>query len=522
MRSRFGRPLCAVLAAATLAVAGCSAGSRATSGATSGGAGNATGSGATQGGTSGGQPQSLSIGFVAEPASLDFSKNDGAAIPQVLLYNVYEGLVKLDSGGDIKPLLAKSWTISKDRKTYMFTLQPNATFSSGAKFTAADAVFSINRVKTAWTISLKSGMDVVKDAKALSATKLQVDLKAPSNSWLYAMTSRIGAMFSRTGVANLATKPVGTGPYTLQRWNRGDSIILQRNAQYWGQQPAVQTVTFKYFNDPTAMNNALLTGGINVVSTVQAPQSLAQFKNNSKYQIIDGTSTGEVVLSFNNSRPPLTDKRVRQAINYAIDKKALIKTAWAGYGTPIGSMVPPTDPWYQNLNGLYPYSQDKARKLLARSGHSKLTLRLRIPNLPYAVASAQVVKSDLAQVGITANIDTLEFPARWLDVVFTKADYDMSIINHVEPRDLPALFGNPKYYLRYDNPAVQKLITAADEGTVRNQITDMQKAARTIATDAGADFLFLFPNLEVADTDVHGLPKNAVTESFDVTGLSRG
>ncbi|HEY0687739.1 MAG TPA: ABC transporter substrate-binding protein, partial [Kribbella sp.] len=256
---------------------------------------------------SNGADQSLAIGLVAEPASLDFTTTDGAAIPQALLDNVYDGLVKQDENGKIVPDLAKSWTVSPDRKTYTFALVDNAKFTNDKPFTAADAVFSINRVKSKWTTSLKTAMDVVQEAKATSPTELKVTLSKPSNDWLFRMTTRIGAMFSQTGVDKLATDPVGTGPYKFGSWKRGDSIVLQRNDAYWGTKPFFNQVTLKYFKDPTALNNALLTGTINVIGTVQAPESLSQFTSNSKYQVIEGTTNGEVVLSFNNSKPVFKD-----------------------------------------------------------------------------------------------------------------------------------------------------------------------------------------------------------------------
>jgi peptide/nickel transport system substrate-binding protein len=470
---------------------------------------------------SGDANQTLTVGLAAEPASLDFTKTDGAAIPQVLLYNVYDGLVKLNNSGEITPDLATAWKVSTDRLTYTFDLVKDAKFSNGQTFSAEDAAFSINRVKTDWTISLKKSMDVVKEVKVVSPTQLQVTLSKPSNNWLYSMTSRVGAMFSKTGVANLATAPIGTGPYTLKSWNRGDSITLQRNDSYWGKKPFFQTVNFKYFKDPTALNNALLTGTINVIGTVQAPESLAQFTNNPKYDVIQGTSNGEVVLSFNNSKAPFTDKRVRQAVRYAIDHKALMDTCWAGRGTLIGSMVPPTDPWYEDLTGLYPHDVAKAKSLLQEADKTGVTLRLRVPNLPYAVSCGQVVKSQLEQAGFKVQLDQLEFPAAWLTTVFKNADYDMSIISHVEPRDMGTVFGSPTYYTRYNNPAFQQALTAADQGTPAQQVVEMKKAARLLSEDAAADWLFLQPNLMVADKGITGLPKNAIAESFDLSPLAR-
>jgi peptide/nickel transport system substrate-binding protein len=498
----YARAVALVASAALLVLTACSAGS------------------STTPGNSPGASQSLSIGLVAEPASLDFTTTDGAAIPQALLGNVYETLVKQDDSGKIVPSLAKSWTASPDRKTYTFDLVDNAKFTNDKPFTAADAVFSINRVKTAWTISLKSAMDVVREAKALSPTQLQVTLSKPSNDWLFRMTTRIGAMFSESGVSALATDPIGTGPFKFSKWNRGDSIVLQRNDNYWGSKPFFNQITLKYFKDPTALNNALLTGTINVIGAVQAPEALSQFTSNSKYQVIEGTTNGEVLLSFNNSKPIFSDIRTRQAIRQAIDHKALLDTCFAGRGKLIGSMVPPTDPWYEDLTGIAPYDLAKAKSLLQASGAAGKTLRLRLPTLPYATSCGQVVKSQLEQAGLKVQIDQLEFPAAWLTTVFKNADYDMSIIAHVEPRDLGAVF-KPTYYTRYDDPTLQQDLAAADAGDEATQIEYMKKAARRISEQAAGDWLFLLPNLIVADKNLTGLPQNAITENFDLSRLAR-
>ncbi|MGW8684783.1 ABC transporter substrate-binding protein [Streptomyces sp. NPDC055817] len=473
------------------------------------------------GGSAGDPETTLSVGLTAEPANLDFTKTEGAAIPQALLYNVYENLVKLDQSGKIRPALATSWKQSEDRRTYTFHLVKDATFSNGARFTAEDAKFSIERVASAWTVAQKSQMSVVDTVRAVAPDELKVTLKTPSNDWLYRMTTRVGAMFSRTGVKKLATEPVGTGPYVVKRWNRGDSITLARRADYRGRAPHFKTVALKYFKDPTALNNALLTNTINVIGAMQSPDSLYRFENNPKYKVIEGSTNGEVVLSLNNGSGPLRNPKARQAVRYAIDHKALLDTCWAGRGKLIGSMVPSTDPWYQDLTGLYPYDRDKARKLLKESGEAGRTLRLRIPTLPYATACGTVVKSQLEQAGFKVKLDQLEFPAAWLTTVFKNADYDMSIISHAEPRDMQAVFGSKTYYTRYNNPAFRALLKRADEGTQEQQVASMRAAARLLSKDAAADWLFLLPNLMVADADITGLPKNSISESLDLTGLGR-
>jgi peptide/nickel transport system substrate-binding protein len=465
-------------------------------------------------------PDTLAVGFSAEPANFDFTRTDGSAIPQALLYNVYEGLVKLDADGRIVPLLAESWTVSDDRLVYDFRLRDGVTFSNGAPFTAEDVKFSLERVVPEWGISLKSKMEVVDHVEVVGRLHARVVLKRPSNSWLYDLTSRVGAMFTPTGVDDLANDPVGTGPYDVASRRRGDSIVLRERPGYWGEQPAYSTVYLKYYQDPTALNNALLSNGIDVISAVAAPDSVPQFEADDRFNVIQGTTNGEVVLAYNNARPPLDDVRVRRALTLAVDREALLATAWAGRGKLIGSMVPPTDPWYEDLSTLYPYDPQRARALLREAGHPSLSLRLRVANLPYAISAAQVVASQLDQVGVQVSIEPLDFPAVWLQEVFTERDYDLSIVQHVEGRDITT-FGDPDYYWGYDNPKVQELFEQADSGSPEEQVSKMREAARILAEDAAANWLFLYPNIIVAKKSVTGLVPNQVSESFDLTGVGR-
>lgn len=466
-------------------------------------------------------PKNLVVGVTGEPASLDFTHENGAAIPQALLTNVYEGLVKVDQEGKIIPGLASAWRVSPDRLTYTFDLVPNATFTNGAAFTAEDAKFSIERVSSGWTTSLAKAMDVVSSVRVTSPTQVEVVLSKPSNDWLYRMTTRVGAMFSRTGVDALATTPIGTGPYKFTKWTKGDSIVLDANPDYWGDKPYFDQVTLRYYKDAAALNNALLSGGIQVISQVTAPDALGQFSDESKYQVLQGTTNGEVVLSFNHAKAPFNHQSVRQAARAAIDHQSLLDRCWGGRGHLIGSMVPPTDPWYEDLTGVAPYDPAKAKALLAQAGTPNPSIRLRVPTLPYATSCGQVVKSQLEQVGFTVRLDQLEFPAAWLSTVFTQGDYEASIIAHVEPRDLPAVFGNPDYYIHYKNPALTAALEAADAGDEAQQVAKMKEAARILSEDAASDWLFLMPNLIVADKAITGLPTNAISESFDVTQLGR-
>jgi peptide/nickel transport system substrate-binding protein len=468
----------------------------------------------------GGARTDVVVGLTGEPTNLDFTTTSGSAIPQLLMNNVYEGLVTIDQEGEVQPQLAEAWEVNGDRTVYTFTLHDGVTFSDGSAFTADDVVASIARVQDDWTLSLKSKMDVVERAEAISDTEVAVTLKHPSNAWLFDMGTSVGAMFPDDLSADLATETVGTGPYTVEEVATGDHVTLAARDDYWGEAPAIAEVTVRYFADANAQANAVRSGDIDMAYNMQAPDLLDGLAQDEDLQVIDGTSTGEVLLSLNNAAPPFDDLRVRQAVMYAIDREAVLDTAWAGHGELIGSMVPPTDPYYQDLTDAYPHDPDMARELLAEAGAEDLSITFDVPTRPYAEAVAQVVVSQLKDVGIDAKIVPAEFPAVWLDKVFTKHDYQMSVILHTEARDMLTIFGDPDYYIGYDNPEITKIAEVADQGSPDQYVAGMQEVARMIVDDAASDPLFLFPNTVVADAGLGGIAANATTESMDLTGLT--
>ncbi|WP_186760095.1 ABC transporter substrate-binding protein [Arthrobacter alpinus] len=493
----------ALLLASSLSLGACSAGS-------------------APGGQDGGAENSaITVALSGPPVNLDFTTTAGSAIPQALMDNVYQGLLRIDQEGKIQPLLADSWELSPDRMTYTFKLHPGVTFSNGEAFTAEDVKFSIDRVKSdAWKSSVKAKMNVVQEVVAVSDTEVKVVLKQPSNAWLFDMGSRIGAMFDPKGVDDLANTPVGTGPYTVSSWKPGESMEMSARTDYWGHAPKIKNATLRYFADATATTNALQSGDVDVVYNMQAPELLSSFEGKPEYQVIKGTSTGEIILSMNNRAAPFNDVRVRQAVMYAIDRKAVMDTAWNGLGTLIGGPVPPTDAYYEDLNGVFPFNPGKAKALLKEAGVENLDITFSVPTRPYATAVSEIVVSQLKDVGINAKIASTEFPAVWLDKVFTKHDYQMSVILAVESRDVLTIFNDPNYYIGFDNSTIKAEAAAADMADESGYVAGMKKVVRSIVDEAGANTLFLFPNIVVAKTGVAGIPANAVSEGLNLSAMS--
>ncbi|MEL4506164.1 ABC transporter substrate-binding protein [Luteococcus sp. H138] len=469
------------------------------------------------------QARNLVIGATAQPQSMDPTTQSGAAIPQALLYNLYETLVKIDGEGKVKPLLAQSWEVSPDRLTYTFKLQPGCKFSSGAPLTAQAVVDNFNRIKTGKNIlaTLKKQMSVLASVTATDEQTVTAKLSRPSQAWLYDMASAAGIIADPEGFAGLASKPVGSGPFSFSEWKQGESVALERNQNYWGTPIRFDKATFRYFADANSMSSAMLSGELDVISDLTAPEAIDQFSDTSKYTVVQGTSNGEVVLGMNQGKggnPALKNVKVRQAINHAIDRQALLNSVWGGKGTLIGSMVPPTDPWYEDLSKTYGYDPAKAKALLSEAKVSGLKLRLRVPTLPYGPSAAQFIASQLKAVGITAAVEELDW-ARWLKEVHDGGNYDLTIVNHVEPRDI-VNFANPDYYWHYDNPSFAKLISQADAADETQQVALMKQAGKLLATDAAAGFLWLFPHIAVTKADITGMIANSTSSSFDITTLA--
>lgn len=466
-------------------------------------------------GAGGAGQDAVTVALTGPPTNLDFTTTSGAAIPQALMGNVYEGLVKTNQKGELEPLLARDWEVSDDGKAITFELQPNVKFSNGEDFTGEDVKFSLERVKTdAWTSGMKTKMDVLDKVNVKSDTEVEVVLKRPSNAWLYDMATHVGAMFDESAVDDLANTAVGTGPFVVESWKPNEEISFAARDDYWGDGPKVKTAVLKYFAEATATTNALMSGDVDVVYNLQAPALLKAFEGDDGFEVHNGESTGKLILSMNNRVAPFDDKKVRQAVMYAIDRKGVMDAAWDGNGTLVGSPVAPSDPYYEDHTDKYQYDPDKAKQLLKEAGAEGVNITFTVPTRPYAAAVAEIVVDQLKKVGINAEIKSSEFPAKWLEDVFNKHNYEMSIILAVEQRDLLTMFNNPDYYIGYDNSKIEQLAADADAADEEGYVSGMKKIVDIIVDDAPVDTLFVFPNTVITRAGISGIPLNAVSDGL--------
>ena len=451
------------------------------------------------------QRDDIVVAASAAPAGLDFTTVSGAAAPQALMGNVYETLVRIGDDGQPQPFLAESWNINDAGTEYTFHLREGVTFSDGTPFTAADAKFSIEYVRDRWANALKAQMKPVQAVEVLDPLTLKVTLSGASESWLWSMGTFTGAMMTPASIGRLATDPLGTGPYTVREFRPNDAIDYAARDDYWGG-PAAHDAQIRYFSDSVSAVNALRVGDVDVVWSMQAPELVDALPPDIGVEV--GTTNGEVLFSMNNNAAPFDDPTVRRAAAHAIDRAALNQVVYNGLATDTGGApVPPTDPWFTGRD-YYPFDPDRARQLLD-GRHPELTIT--VPSLPYAQAASELIYSQLRDVGFDVRLETVEFPAVWLNQVLKGHDYQASLVAHVEPRDIPMLFGNPDYYLGYDSARARELIAAGD----------MTAAVDQIMADAAALTLANAPNIVLLAPGVGGINPNVVTDSLPLHTVTR-
>jgi peptide/nickel transport system substrate-binding protein len=457
------------------------------------------------------------IGMQLEPPTLDPTANPAAAISEALYGNLFEGLVQFGPDGSVLPQLAESWEVSVDGLSYVFHLRRGVRFSDGTPFDAGTAKFSLDRVLAPDSVNpQRSRLQAVRSVDVLDAQTLRLSLRKRSGGLLQSLAWGSFVMVAPASAADNAARPVGTGRFRFLEWRRGDSLTLERNPGYWGQAAQLDRVTFKFIADPTAAYAALMAGDVDAFSHYPAPESFAQFAADPRFAVFVGPTEGETILALNNRHPPLDKLLVRRAIAYALDRHAIIDGAMFGYGTPIGSHFPPRNPAYVDLTGQYPHDVPKARALLTEAGYpTGFDVTLKLPPPSYARRGGEIIAAQLAQAGIRVRIENLEW-AQWLDQVYARHDFDMSIVVHIEPTDYD-IYARDDYYFGYSNPDFKALI-AALEDTVDpgKRLALLQQVQRKLADDAVNGFLFQYPNLSVWNAHLQGLGFDNVLSVIDL------
>ncbi len=452
------------------------------------------------------QSDSVAIGIKLAPVSLDIRNQSGSALEQLLIGNVYEALVSRNSNNEVEPGLAKSWTISNDGLTYTFKLNEHMNFSNGDTLDATDVAWSINQLKSKQYYN-SDQVENLKQASAPDATTVKLTLSRPDANMLWYLSGRPGLVFDKDARYDAKTTAVGSGPYVVKSFDSSSKLVLQANPKYWGgaHKARTTTVTVRFLPDDNAALNALTSGDVQVLSPVNANMT-GKLKSSGKYTVKATEGSDKFVLAFNCTGAKTADKRVRQAIRYAINHKEIIASR-GGVDAALGGPIPSVDPGYEDLTGLYPYNPAKAKSLMQQAGYSTnhpLKLTLTYANV-YGSELGEQLRSQLSRIGIDLNVNTVEF-STWLQDVHTNGDYDLSLVDHAESHDFYK-WTQPDYYYHYDNAQVQalyaKALAATDE---QDSAQYLKQAARIVSEDAPADWLFAYRVSVAQAKGVTGFP----------------
>jgi peptide/nickel transport system substrate-binding protein len=461
------------------------------------------------------------IGMVLEPPGLDPTMAPAAAIGEIVHYNVLEGLTKVNVDGSVTPLLAESWAMDPDGKSYTFKLRRGVRFHDGEPFDASDVKFSLERAKAEGSTNKlkKSLFDNITSIATPDPHTVILTLDHADGSVLFRLGESPSVILDPKSAATTASRPVGTGPYRFEDWKKGVSVTLVKDAGYrHAAAVKLNKVTFRIINDAAAQVAALLAGDVDAFPRGLATQSLAQFKADPRFSVTTGSTAGKGIVAINNKRKPFDDVRVRRALAHAIDRQAFINGVLDGFGRPIGSHMAPTDAGYVDLTAVTPYDPEKARALLKEAGvKTPLDVTLTLPPAPYARRGGEVVAAQLAKVGVNAKIDNVEW-AQWLSGAY-KGNFDLTIINHVEPLDY-LIYTYPKYYYGYDSKAYRDLVTQHAAATnPKDRAKLFGDIQRQLARDAVNVYLFNPTQVVVAKKNLKGLWSHSPIFANDLAAL---
>lgn len=369
-------------------------------------------------------PNEITVGIAQDlDESLDPHKAVAAGTKEVM-FNVFEGLVKPAPDGDLVPAVASEFT--SDGTTYTFTLRQGVKFHNGEAVEMRDVVYSIDRNRLPGESGDEPLIPALSAIQSMTAddTTLTITLDQPNNEFLAYLTLAI----LPEDYDGQDTMPVGTGPFKFVSRAAQDNIVLERFEDYWGEPAYLDQVTFKIIENADSILMSLQSGAVDLFAHLTSTQ-VAQLGDD--FNIEEGTMNLVQAMYLNNAEKPFDDVRVRQALCYAVDRQQILDLAFDGYGSLIGSSMYPAFGKYfdDSLTNYYPHDAEKAKALLADAGYPDgFSMTITVPsNYQPHIDTAQVIVEQLKQVGITAEIQLVEWGS-WLSDVYAGRQYQATVV----------------------------------------------------------------------------------------------
>jgi peptide/nickel transport system substrate-binding protein len=427
----------------------------------------------------------IRFGYTTEPATLDPLNASNTADGRSILFNVFEGLVKPDTSGGLEPALAESYAVEQDGLAYVFTLRQGVKFHDGSEVTPEDVVFSLETaIETKF-----ADLDRIDRVEITGDRKVRVVLKSPDVEYLTNLTVGI----TPRNNPNRERRAIGTGPFIIESYAPQHSLVMVKNPRYWKKGiPHLDKVTYVFVADSDALLLALQGGSVDAGSITG---SLLEQLNPGAFTFAPDPSNSVQLLALNNAVRPLDDLRVRQALNYAVDRQEIIDAAFYGHGEPSRSaLIPGLSRYYEaSLKNPYPPDIAKAKSLLAAAGYGQgFPLEITVPsNYTMHIDTAQVIVNQLAKIGVAATIKLVDWPT-WLSAVYQGRQYEATIISvdapTISPRGFLARYhsANRSNFVNFKSPAYDKVYDAALTETDEQKRIGLYKEAQRILSGEAA------------------------------------
>jgi len=431
----------------------------------------------------------LRYGFTTEPTTLDPLNPANTADGRSILFNVFEGLVKPDIQGRMQPCIAESWTIEQNGLVYNFLLRKEVFFHDGSIVNSADVKFSLDTAVSAGFDGLKN----IEEVLILDEYHLSIILKSPDPEFLPYLT--VGIV--KAGNIEREKNVIGTGPFVIESYTPQRNLVLIKFNDYWQHNlPHLDKVTIVFFANYDTLMVAFRGGSIDGAFITGSMAAQLDHRN---FDIFHNSSAAVQLLALNNAYAPLNDVRVRRAINHGINVKGIIDAAFFGAGTPSGSPIIPGLAAYHDNSLSYSYNPDLARSLLSQAGFNntnRLSLEITVPsNFTMHVDTAQVIVSQLKEIGVDANIKLVDW-STWLSEVYFGRQYQATIISLDSPTVSPRSFltryrsDDSNNFKNFNNADFDKVYDAAlTETDTANRIRLYKDAQRIITENAAGVYI---------------------------------
>ena len=426
-----------------------------------------------------------------------------------IFFNIYEGLVKPDSNGNLNPAVASAYTISDDKKTYTFTLREGVKFHDGSTVTVEDVQYSIERcADTSNGKPLVAAFSNIQTLEIVDNATIRITLKEADSDFLTNMTCAIIPKSNATPDA----VAIGTGPYKYVSRSIQENVVLERFDDYWGDVADIRKVTFKIIANADMIVMNLKGGAIDMFCRITSAQ--ADELSGSKFNILEGTMNLVHALYINNASEPFNDIRVRQALCYAVNREEILAFMADGKGTIIGSsMFPAFGKYYdEELSTYYEQNIEKAKELLAEAGYSNgFTFTITVPsNYQQHIDTAQVIVEQLKQINVTAKINLVEWNT-WLSNVYAGRNYETTVVG-VDASTMTASALLRRFTSTADNnfvnfsnsdydKAFQNAVTAVDE---KKQTAYYKECERILTENAANVYIQDMANLVALSDEYEG------------------